>query len=64
MLHWPAGPRPTDGVWAPHWYDTVLQSTGFDAYHERDHEVLPEHRDLVDECMPHYQSLYAQRLQT
>ena len=20
MLHWPAGPRDTDGVWAPYWY--------------------------------------------
>src|SRR5215469_15093828 len=29
MLSWPAGPRPTDGVWAPHWYDSVWRSTGF-----------------------------------
>jgi hypothetical protein len=29
MLHWPAGPRATDGVWAPAWYQTVQQSTGF-----------------------------------
>ncbi|MEM6307936.1 MAG: HAD family hydrolase, partial [Pseudomonadota bacterium] len=28
MLHWPAGPRPYDGVWATHWYDAVHQSTG------------------------------------
>ena len=62
MLHWPAGTRPTDGVWAPHWYDAVIHSTGFDEYHERDHGVLPEHRQLVDECMPHYETLFAQRL--
>ena len=24
MLSWPAGPRPSDGVWAPHWYDERL----------------------------------------
>lgn len=29
MLAWPAGPRPSDGVWAPAWYDSVIASTGF-----------------------------------
>ena len=29
MLHWPAGPKPYDGVWAPHWYNAVHASTGF-----------------------------------
>ena len=29
MLAWPAGPRASDGVWAPHWYGAVLASTGF-----------------------------------
>lgn len=32
MLHWPAGPRASDGVWAPHWYASVLVSTGFRPY--------------------------------
>ena len=31
MLAWPAGPRDSDGVWAPHWYASVWQSTGFAA---------------------------------
>jgi len=29
MLSWPAGPRDSDGVWAPYWYDNVWRSTGF-----------------------------------
>src|SRR5262249_52815489 len=29
MLSWPAGPRGSDGVWAPHWYGSVEASTGF-----------------------------------
>ena len=29
MLAWPAGPRPSDGVWAPYWYASVWRSTGF-----------------------------------
>jgi hypothetical protein len=31
MLRWPAGPRATDGVWAPAWYGAVEQSTCFAA---------------------------------
>jgi len=29
MLSWPPGRRPTDGVWAPVWYDAGERSTGF-----------------------------------
>lgn len=29
MLHWTAGARPEDGVWAPHWYANVHRSSGF-----------------------------------
>ncbi|MEL7363831.1 MAG: HAD family hydrolase, partial [Bacteroidota bacterium] len=29
MLSWSPGPRPTDGVWAKHWYGAVERSTGF-----------------------------------
>ncbi len=32
MLRWPAGARAKDGVWAPHWYHAVHQSTGFASY--------------------------------
>ena len=31
MLSWPAGPRESDGVWAPHWYNAVWASNGFAA---------------------------------
>jgi hypothetical protein len=30
MLHWPAGPKPFDGVWAPFWYANVHRSSGFE----------------------------------
>ena len=44
MLHWPAGPRDSDGVWAPHWYSAVEQSTGFSAPPASDsgEVVIPE----------------------
>ncbi len=31
MLSWPAGSRPTDGVWGKYWYASVWASTGFRA---------------------------------
>lgn len=30
MVGWPKGPKPYDGVWAPHWYNAVHASTGFE----------------------------------
>ena len=32
MLSWPRGSRPEDGVWAKHWYHSVHDSSGFQAY--------------------------------
>ncbi|MFZ4381549.1 MAG: HAD family hydrolase [Sandarakinorhabdus sp.] len=57
MLHWAAGPRPTDGVWAPHWYGRVLASTGFDG-REGPLPVLAGGPARVgDVCRPHYEFL-------
>jgi Sulfotransferase domain len=63
MLSWPAGPRPTDGVWAPHWYDSVWRSTGF-APHARSGRIeLPaDLAPLAAECQPFYEELAAHRL--
>lgn len=64
MLRWPPGPRATDGVWAPYWYDAVLRSTGFEPWRERDRRVPAEHRAVIDACMPLYEALYSKRLRT
>ncbi len=62
MLSWPPGTRPTDGVWAPHWYHAVEQSTGFAPYRP-DNEVLPDHlKALADQCRGFYDGLHGQRL--
>ena len=42
MLAWPAGPRDTDGVWAPHWYAGVEASTGFAPYSPGSGDPLPD----------------------
>ena len=62
MLTWPAGPRPSDGVWAPHWYAEVYRSTGFAAAREAEPEVPERFRDLIEQVMPSYELLHAQRL--
>ena len=57
MLEWPRGPRPEDGVWAPHWYHAVHNSTGFEAY--RPKTTFPDRlRPLLDACRPHYELLH------
>jgi len=62
MLSWPAGPRPTDGVWAPHWYDGVWKSTGFGPYREPSVDLPAALEPLARECRPFYDEMYAQRL--
>jgi Sulfotransferase domain len=42
MLHWPAGPKDYDGVWAKHWYSNVHKSTGFEKQ-PTSSRPLPEH---------------------
>lgn len=61
MLRWPAGPRPEDGVWAPHWYHAVHQSTGFAPYVAKS-GFPPQLKPLLDECRPWYERLYAHAL--
>jgi hypothetical protein len=57
MLSWPAGPRDSDGVWAPHWYASVEASTGFGPYRETPAD-LPEHlHPLAEACRPYYEEL-------
>lgn len=57
MLSWPAGPKPFDGIWAPHWYNAVHKSTGFDQP-EGDPPVLSAaFQKLSDAAMPFYQHL-------
>jgi hypothetical protein len=57
MLHWEAGPRAEDGVWAPHWYDAVHKSTGFAPYKAK--TGFPERlQALLDECQPWYDKLF------
>lgn len=57
MLHWSAGPRPEDGIWAKYWYHNVHRSTGFNPYRPKT-TPFPEHlQSLLAECQPYYERL-------
>jgi hypothetical protein len=62
MLSWPAGPRDSDGVWAPHWYASVEASTGFGPYREAAADVPAHLQDLAEACRPYYDELASRRI--
>jgi hypothetical protein len=63
MLAWPAGRRPSDGVWARHWYSAVEESTGFGPAPTTPPAPLPvQLHDIVDEAIRIYEQLRAGRL--
>ncbi|WP_299520630.1 HAD family hydrolase [uncultured Serinicoccus sp.] len=57
MLSWPAGLRDSDGVWAPHWYDAVVASTGFTAYRPREVQLSDHDAAVAEACRPAYEAL-------
>ncbi len=60
MLTWSPGPRPIDGVWAPHWYGSVHQSAGLQTVKTRAIPILsPQLQEVSDEVMPYYQKMKA-----
>jgi hypothetical protein len=62
MLHWPAGPKPYDGVWAPHWYNAVHGSTGLDEPEGPLPDLSGPFADLAAQALPYYERLLAFRL--
>ncbi len=59
MLSWSEGPRPEDGVWAPHWYHTLHKTTGFAPYRPKTAPFPAFLRPLLEECRPHYDFLFS-----
>jgi Sulfotransferase domain len=61
MLHWPAGSRASDGVWAPYWYAAVEASTGFEPWRARENVLTGEAAQVAESCRPDYDFLYQKR---
>jgi Sulfotransferase domain len=59
MLHWPPGPRASDGIWAPHWYHAVRASTGFEPWRPRTAVLDDAGRRVAEACRPAYERLLA-----
>jgi hypothetical protein len=65
MLGWPAGPRESDGVWAPAWYQAVERSTRFTPPPARGpYQLSDELRRIAERARPHYEALAAFRIAT
>ncbi len=57
MLSWPKGYRDSDGVWAEHWYNRVIESTGFSTYSPKENKLSAEEQRTADTCMPYYEQM-------
>ena len=57
MLKWDKGNHPQDGIWWQHWYDNVINSTGFNIYRQKDDDVPSKYLGLYDECIKIYDEL-------
>jgi hypothetical protein len=62
MLAWEPGLRPTDGIWAEHWYGEVAKSTGFERWRPRAGELTGRLAGVLEECRAPYDELYRSRL--
>lgn len=62
MLAWPPGPRDSDGVWAPHWYDAVHASTDFAPYRPREVDLSAHDAAVAEACRGAYDELRSARL--
>jgi hypothetical protein len=54
MLAWPKGPKPFDGVWAPHWYGAVHTSTGFAQAEGEIPNLASDLQPIAKTCMGYY----------
>ena len=62
MLSWPKGYRKSDGIWAPKWYNRVIESTGFSQYQPKEIKLNSTQQNIVDECMPYYLELQKHKI--
>jgi hypothetical protein len=62
MLTWPAGPKPEDGVWAKHWYDSVHRSTGWQRWAPKQARLLPGVEAAYEASLPLYERLMPYRI--
>ena len=62
MLHWSAGPRSEDGVWAAHWYGAVHKSTGFAGADAAMPVLEGDELVLLNQALPYFSKMRAHSL--
>lgn len=62
MLHWPEGPRDSDGIWAEHWYENVEGSSSFAQFFEPKISLTTEQKAVADENREYYLELFSKRI--
>ena len=62
MLSWPKGYRDSDGIWAEHWYNRVIESTGFSKYKPKDNILSKDEQRIADLCLPYYEQLLEHKI--
>ena len=58
MLEWTSGIKDYDGVWASHWYPSVMKSTNFKPEAIKDINLSDNENRIVEKAMPIYEELY------
>ncbi|WP_240330683.1 HAD family hydrolase [Sphingorhabdus sp. Alg239-R122] len=57
MLNWKAGYRDTDGIWASHWYNQVIETTGFSPGVSKPPVLDSAQQKINAECQPFYEKM-------
>jgi len=63
MLSWAAGSRPEDGAWAPYWYRSVENSTGFGPPTGDLPHLGTEYDSILQQCLLDYRRLQRRAIQ-
>ena len=57
MLSWEKGSHVSDGIWWKHWYDNVIETTGFQKYQKKDINIENKYDSIYNESMEYYNHL-------
>ena len=58
MLEWSSGLKDYDGIWAEHWYPSVMNSTHFKYEKLKETNLSNNEKKIVNRAMPIYEELY------
>lgn len=62
MLSWPTGYRDSDGVWASHWYNRVIESTGFKPFQKKETPLTEREAEVAQACQAEYEFLQSVKI--